>query len=212
MKEWIEPQDIPVPHDLQAAIGGHPLVAATLARRGLTEVEAARAFLEPDRYRPAPPTDLPNIVGAAERLERAIRQEETICVWGDFDVDGQTSTTILVSTLRDLGATVRYHIPHRQRESHGVNLLVLQQLITDGVELLPDIHPLRELPGVGVAYELAELLYRRAGRPQDATQYLDLAALGVGETVEATTLSPGWHTITLTATDDDAVTGTALVG
>jgi len=226
MQEWIEPQDVPVPHDLQAAIGGHPLVAATLARRGLTEVEAARAFLEPGRYRPAPPTDLPNIVEAAERLERAICQGETVCVWGDFDVDGQTSTTILVSTLRDLGATVRYHIPHRQRESHGVNLPALQQLIADGVELvltcdtgvtaheaiayaqaqgvdvvvtdhhdlppalpdaravvnpklLPNAHPLRELPGVGVAYELAELLYQRAGRPQDATRHLDLAALGI---------------------------------
>jgi single-stranded-DNA-specific exonuclease len=226
MKEWIEPQDIQVPQALQSAIGGHPLVATTLARRGLIEVAAARAFLEPDRYRPAPPTDLPNVVRAAERLERAIRQEETICVWGDFDVDGQTSTTILVSTLRGLGATVRYHIPHRQRESHGINLLVLQQLIADGVELvltcdtgvtaheaityaqaqgvdvivtdhhdlppalpdacavvnpklLPNAHPLRELPGVGVAYKLAELLYQRAGRSQDATQYLDLAALGI---------------------------------
>ena len=93
MKEWIAPQDITVPHELQSAIGGHPLVAQTLARRGITEVETARAFLDPDQYRPAPSTDLPNVEKAAERLEHAVRQGETICVWGDFDADGQTSTT-----------------------------------------------------------------------------------------------------------------------
>jgi len=172
------------------------------------------------------------VIRAAERLEKAIRQGETICVWGDFDVDGQTSTTLLVSTLRDLGAveatglSVTYHIPHRRRESHGVNLLVLERLIAEGVNLvltcdtgvtahepiayaqargvdvivtdhhdlppflpqahavvnpkmLPDEHPLRQLPGVGCAYKLAELLYERAGRPEDAAQYLDLVALGI---------------------------------
>ncbi|MCP4542785.1 MAG: single-stranded-DNA-specific exonuclease RecJ [Chloroflexi bacterium] len=226
MKDWIDPQDIQVPPALQSAIGGHPLVAATLARRGITEVETARAFLDPDHYHPAPPTDLPNMVKAAERLERAIRQGETICVWGDFDADGQTSTTVLVSTLRDLGAVVRFHIPHRRKESHGVNLPVLKQIIADGAKLvltcdtgvtaheaidyaqtqgvdvivtdhhdlpptlpqahavinpkmLPENHPLRELPGVGAAYKLAEALYERAGRAKDAIQHLDLVAIGI---------------------------------
>ena len=91
MKEWLEPQDIRVPQELQTVIGGHPLVAKTLARRGFTELEAARAFLDPDCYRPTAPTDLPNMARAADRLEKAIQQRETICVWGDFDVDGQTA-------------------------------------------------------------------------------------------------------------------------
>ncbi len=226
MREWIEPQEVQVPPALQDAIGGHPLVARALVRRGFTDVEAARAFLDPDCYHPAPPTDLPNLTQAAERLERAIQQGEAICVWGDFDVDGQTATTLLVSTLRDLGATARYHIPNRRSESHGVNLPALKRLITDGVELvltcdtgvsaheaisyarsqgvdvvvtdhhelpphlpqacavvnpkmLPSAHPLRELPGVGCAYKLAEALYDRAGRAGDVAQYLDLVALGI---------------------------------
>ncbi len=237
MREWIEPPTVNVPKELRAVIGGHPLVAETLARRGFTGVEPARAFLDPSRYRPAPPTDIPNLTRAAERLERAIRQKETICVWGDFDTDGQTATTILVSALKDFGALVQYHIPHRQRESHGVNLPVLKRLVAEGVNLvltcdtgvtarepiayaqaqgvdvivtdhhdlppalprrggdpygtlpaahavvnpkmLPHSHPLRELPGVGCAYKLAEALYDRAGRPEDAAQYLDLVALGV---------------------------------
>ncbi|MDY6875897.1 MAG: single-stranded-DNA-specific exonuclease RecJ [Chloroflexota bacterium] len=226
MREWIEPPDVVVPQELMAAIGGHLLVAQTLARRGFTGVEAARAFLDPACYRPAPPSDLPNLTKAAGRLERAIQQGETICVWGDFDVDGQTATTILVSTLQNLGAFVRYHIPNRKRESHGVNLPVLERLIADGVNLvltcdtgvtaheatayarsrgvdvvitdhhdlpptlpqacavvdpkmLPAGHPLRELPGVGCAFKLAEALYDRAGRPDDVAQYLDLVALGI---------------------------------
>jgi single-stranded-DNA-specific exonuclease len=250
VEEWIDPLDIKVPDELQTAIGGHPLVTKTLARRGFTELEAARAFLDPDRYRPAPPTELPNMAEAADRLEQAIREGETICVWGDFDVDGQTATTLLVSTLRDLvvrqgspqavrqgspqavrqgspqGAAVRYHIPVRRTESHGLNLPVLKRLIAEDVHLvltcdtgvtdheaiayaqaqgvdvvvtdhhdlpatlpnaraivnpkmLPDTHPLRELPGVGCAYKLAEELYSRAGQPEAAAQHLDLVALGI---------------------------------
>jgi single-stranded-DNA-specific exonuclease len=225
-EEWIEPQDIEVPQELQTAIGGHPLVARTLARRGFTELEAAKAFLDPDCYRPAPPSDLPNMAEAADRLEKAIRQKEPICVWGDFDVDGQTATTLLVSTLKDLGAAVTYHIPVRKTESHGLNLPVLKRHIAEGVHLvltcdtgvtehqaiayaqahgvdvvitdhhdlpstLPEAraivnpkmlaatHPLRELPGVGCAYKLAEELYNRASRPGATAQYLDLVALGI---------------------------------
>ena len=225
-EEWIEPQDIEVPQELQTAIGGHPLLAKTLARRGFTNLEAARAFLDPDCYRPAPPSDLPNMAEAADRLEKAIRQKEPICVWGDFDVDGQTATTLLVSTLKHLGAAVTYHIPVRKTESHGLNLPVLKRLIAEGVHLvltcdtgvtehqaiayaqahgvdvvitdhhdlpstLPEAraivnpkmlaatHPLRELPGVGCAYKLAEELYNRASRPGATAQYLDLVALGI---------------------------------
>jgi single-stranded-DNA-specific exonuclease len=225
-KRWLDPPEVIVPQELQTLVGGHRMVAETLVRRGFADVEAARSFLDPDHYRPASPFDLPNLAAAAERLERGIRGQETICVWGDFDVDGQTATTILVSTLRDLGADVRYHIPDRERESHGVNLPALKETIADGANLvltcdtgvtahepiayaqaqgvdvivtdhhdlppslpdahavvnpkmLPDAHPLRHLPGVGAAYKLAEALYERAGRPEDAVQFLDLVALGI---------------------------------
>ena len=135
MRKWIEPQEVQVPQALLSAVGGHPLVAQTLVRRGLTEPDGARSFLYPDFYHPAPASDLPNLIRAAERLEGAICQGEEICVWGDFDVDGQTATTLLWSTLRELGASVRYHIPVRATESHGVNLPVLRKLIADGVRL-----------------------------------------------------------------------------
>jgi single-stranded-DNA-specific exonuclease len=136
MKTWLTSQPASIPPDLHDAVGGHPLVAETLVRRGITTLEAARAFIDPHAYTPASPYDLPGMDAAVERIERAIRDGERVCVWGDFDVDGQTSTAILVSTLQALGAQVSYHIPVRARESHGVNNPMLEQVIADGAQLV----------------------------------------------------------------------------
>ncbi|HVU12126.1 MAG TPA: single-stranded-DNA-specific exonuclease RecJ [Phototrophicaceae bacterium] len=133
---WLDPIPIDVPDDLRAGVGGHPLIAETLAQRGIVTSEAARAFLDLTVYRPANPFDLPGMAHAIERVRWAIRQREPICVWGDFDVDGQTSTTLLYSALRDLGAQVDYHIPNRRGEGHGVNLPVLERLIDAGAKLI----------------------------------------------------------------------------
>jgi len=226
MKRWIEPTEILVPQSLRTLINGHPLVAQTLVRRGLTDPKKIKAFLDPDYYSPAPPSDLPDLVRAAERLMHAIHEQESICVWGDFDVDGQTSTTLLVSGLRTLGAKVSYHIPVRGTESHGVNLPALKRVIDDGAQLVltcdtgvdaqeaveyaqtrgadviitdhhklpPELpnahavvnpqrltaeHPLRGLPGVGVAYKLMQHLYETMKHPEDTSAFLDLVALGI---------------------------------
>lgn len=231
-RRWIEPEPVPVPAEILDLVSGSPLLAQILWRRGMRSPEAARAFLDPDCYTPSPPSELPGLSATADRLEAAIRRGEQICVWGDFDVDGQTATSVLVSTLRDLGARVSYHIPVRGPESHGVSLPVLQQvidagarlvltcdtgiaahdaarlaaqhhvdfLITDHHELppslpeaaaivsprlLPAAHPLAALPGVGVAYKLAEELFNRAGCPEKAAALLDLAALGIVADVAA---------------------------
>jgi len=130
---WIEPAPLsshpPLP-DL------HPLVGLTLIRRGITTAPAARAFLSPVHYNPTAATELPGLSAAADRLEVAICTHEPICVWGDFDVDGQTATAILISTLQSLGADVTYHIPVRARESHGVNIPFLKEIIERGPKLI----------------------------------------------------------------------------
>jgi single-stranded-DNA-specific exonuclease len=226
MRTWNELETVEVPPALQAAIGGHPLVSQTLVRRGFGDLGRARAFLEPAFYTPASPFELPDLEIAAARLERAMRDDEKICVWGDFDVDGQTSTTLLVSALRALGARVDFHIPVRHDESHGINLPWLEKVIDAGAELIltcdtgidayaavayarergaemlisdhhdlpPSLpsacavvnpkrlspgHPLATLPGVGVAFKLAEGLFSRYGEPEAVDQFLDLVALGV---------------------------------
>ncbi len=232
MSEWIDLPSVAVPHDLTEAIGGHPLVAMTLARRGMTDVGAARAFLDADHYAPAAASDLPNLDRAVKRLERAVAGGEEILVWGDFDVDGQTATTVLVSALQSLGGSVRYHIPHRERESHGLHRRILEGMGDDGVQVvvtcdtgvdgheavdyaegrgvdvvvtdhhdLPEElprahavvnpkmlgadHPLRDLPGVGCAWQVARALCERAGRANEAEALLDLVALGIVADVAA---------------------------
>jgi len=128
--EWHNPPS-PGPdiEHLQCSIGGHPLVAQILAQRGCHAPDAARAFLHPDYYSPAPPNALPDLAAAAESLERAIQAQETIMVWGDFDVDGQTASALLVDGLQRLGARVALYIPDRLRESHGIHLGSLQEQI-----------------------------------------------------------------------------------
>ncbi len=136
MTTWLEPPNLPVPAELERTIGGHPLFLQALVQRGLLDAAAARAFLDPSAYTPASPAELPHLNEAVERLQRAIRRGETIAVWGDFDVDGQTSTALLVSGLRGLGVQVCYHVPVRENESHGVNIPGLQKLVQAGANLI----------------------------------------------------------------------------
>src|SRR5689334_19657590 len=107
MTRWRDPLIPNLPSPLPDL---HPLVGQTLVRRGITSPEAARAFLHPDLYVPSPASALPGMDLALERISSALRAGEPLCVWGDFDVDGQTSTALLVSALQALGANVTYHI------------------------------------------------------------------------------------------------------
>jgi single-stranded-DNA-specific exonuclease len=136
IKKWTTPSDVVTPPELAAGLDGHPLLPELLARRGITDLEAAQRFLDPDAYQPAPPHELPDMDKAVERIEQAIQGQESICVWGDFDVDGQTSTALLVSALHKLGAVVDYYIPHRQNEGHGIHIPRLKSLIDAGASLL----------------------------------------------------------------------------
>ena len=225
MSDWLYPKPAQASDALVRA-AGHPLVAQVLARRGLHSPTAARAFLDPDNYEPSPSSALPDLPAAAARLRDAIQRGERVLVWGDFDVDGQTSTSLLVSALRELGCDVHAYIPNRLREGHGIKLASLQErlagadvlltcdtgvgehealafaqsqgttvLVTDHHDLPPELppahaivdpkrlppdHPLRELPGVGVAYKLIQELYRSMGQPAErADASLDLVALGI---------------------------------
>ena len=125
-----------VPPEFIAAIGGHPIVAGVLWQRGYQTVEAARAFLDPDLYTPASPYALPGMPEAVERLNAAIEQGELIRVWGDFDADGQTSTSLLWLGLRALGANVDHTIPRRSERSRGLNKAGIERAAAEGVRVL----------------------------------------------------------------------------
>jgi single-stranded-DNA-specific exonuclease len=133
MTKWM---DRPSPQ--RASLEGHfpPLIESILIQRGITSTAEAQAYIDPRSYTPAPASDLPGIARAVERIIKAIQTGELIGVWGDFDVDGQTSTTLLVQVLSALGAKVIYHIPIRAKESHGVHIEHLSKMIDDGATLI----------------------------------------------------------------------------
>ncbi|HSL30801.1 MAG TPA: single-stranded-DNA-specific exonuclease RecJ [Anaerolineales bacterium] len=132
MTRWIDPPPVEIPASF-GDLNLPPLIAQTLVRRGIVTPEAARAFLRPESM---PSTPFPGIEPAVDRINEAIRRGERICVWGDFDVDGQTSTTLLVQALQALGGDVVYYIPIRGKESHGVHIETLKPQIESGVKLI----------------------------------------------------------------------------
>lgn len=132
MTRWLDPSPIQIPASF-LTLGLPPLIAQTLLRRGINSPVEAEAFLHPDK---TPSTPFPNIEAAVERILLAIRNKEMICVWGDFDVDGQTSTALLVQTLQSLGADVIYYIPIRGKESHGVHIETLKPILDNGTKLI----------------------------------------------------------------------------
>lgn len=142
MANWIDPQPIVVSDTMREAIGGHPLVAEALVRRGISTPEAARAFLDPNHYIPTPAADLPDIEGAADRVLHGLVTGERVAVFGDFDVDGLTATALLVEALRKLSSTIgkedtpiHYRVPQRN-QGHGISLPALDDLLEQGTSLL----------------------------------------------------------------------------
>ena len=132
MTRWLDPRPINIPASF-ADLNLPPLIAQTLVRRGISNIDSARAFLHPDSI---PSTPFPKIEKAVEYIILATRTGKSICVWGDFDVDGQTSTTLLVQTLQAIGTDVTYYIPIRGKESHGVHIESLKPIIDNGAKLI----------------------------------------------------------------------------
>ena len=119
-----------------ALTDGQKFISEVLVSRGITDLQQAQAFLDPDFYTPASPLELPGMSKAVGMIEDAIRNRLKIGIWGDFDVDGQTATTVLVSALEMLGGEVVFHIPVRALESHGVNLPHLAKMLDEGVQII----------------------------------------------------------------------------
>jgi single-stranded-DNA-specific exonuclease len=136
LPEWEYPRPVQIPDELKKEVHGSKLLLETLVRRGYSDPQKALAFLDPDLYEPAKSIELPDLLVAVQRIKQAINLHQRIGVWGDFDVDGQTSTTVLVGALRHLGADVLYHIPIRANESHGILIAPLKDFISKGIQLI----------------------------------------------------------------------------
>jgi single-stranded-DNA-specific exonuclease len=152
MKTWVEPEAAQIPAELLTAAGGERFLAEVLLGRGLGDPDTVPAFLDPDRYQETTPDALPNMAVAVERLYAAVKNSEPILIWGDYDVDGQTATALLYTYLKDAGAQVRYHVPIRAKESHGIQPAALVRQLKPETRLFITCDTgISELEGIQVA-------------------------------------------------------------
>ncbi len=113
------------------------LVHKILACRGITTPDAQAKFLNPsvNEYMPDPST-MADMDVAAKIISDAIVADKKIAIYGDYDVDGITATAIFVRFLRELGANVVWHLPTREGEGYGLNIVAIDKIIDDGAELM----------------------------------------------------------------------------
>jgi single-stranded-DNA-specific exonuclease len=112
------------------------LTAQVLINRDLQKADKARSFLSPKLTDLIEPEQMHGIGVAADHIKSAIEAGKKISIYGDYDVDGITSTAILWHLLKMLGAQIDYYIPHRMDEGYGLNAEAVQQLADNGTELM----------------------------------------------------------------------------
>lgn len=136
--QWTEPiaADAAAVRAIATALGVSPVTAELLVARGCETVADARAFLQADPSSLHDPYLMPDMAEAVQRIGRALDEGERIGIYGDYDVDGQTSTALLVRGLTALGAEPRWYIPERVAEGYGLNVPAIERLAAEGVRLL----------------------------------------------------------------------------
>jgi len=106
------------------------IIDKLLEIRGITSKESKHLFLNPLEITLTHPNAFCEMQKATERIKKAIDEKEKIYIYGDFDADGVTSTSLLLKTLTYLGADVSYYIPNRESENHGLNSKALVPIIS----------------------------------------------------------------------------------
>ncbi|MBS4173663.1 single-stranded-DNA-specific exonuclease RecJ [Bacillus sp. FJAT-49736] len=113
-----------------------PLVSTLLVNRGIIETEEARSFLFLEDASFHDPYLLPDMEIAVNRIKGAIDNKEQILVYGDYDADGVSSTTVMMTALRELGANVDFYIPNRFTEGYGPNEQAFRWAASEGYKLI----------------------------------------------------------------------------
>ena len=143
-KKWVIP---PINVDLQTEISDalriSPLLSQLLINRGLTDVNSAKTFLDSTLSMLSDPMLLPDIEKSGERIIDALSNGEKITVYGDYDVDGISSTSLMVQCLETLSrlywnqkSTIDYYIPNRLEEGYGLNVGAIEKLSEGGTKVI----------------------------------------------------------------------------
>lgn len=136
MKWVLAEPDSRIADTLSDEAGLHPLIARLMVNRGISGPAAARSFLACDLSTISDPAMYCHMERAVSRVRTAIAANEKIVVFGDYDVDGVTGTSLLYLVLKGLGAKVSGYIPDRMSEGYGLNAAALTKLRESGASLV----------------------------------------------------------------------------
>ncbi len=112
------------------------IVARAMVNRGINTVPKVRVFLNTDLDSLYDPYLLAGMEKSVDRILEAVKCKEIICVYGDYDVDGITSTAVMVRTLKKLGANAVYYIPNRIEEGYGLSISSMDRIKELGAKLI----------------------------------------------------------------------------
>ena len=178
------------------------VIGKIIVNRNVIKDEDVRIFINPTRDDFYDPFLFKEMDIAVERIIKAINNKEKILIYGDYDVDGITSTTVLKKYLLDRDITVDTYIPNRLHEGYGLNKSAIEKIKEKGIDLIITDHhevgeklpnaiavidakrkdntyPFRSLAGVGVVFKLIQAISIKLDiKPEEYLKYLDLVCVG----------------------------------
>lgn len=136
-KRWkVKPEDKKLQDVLGKGLNILPLTAQLLINRGFVDCDKAFSFLRPELKSLHDPFLLKDMDRAVKRLFEAVSKREKIAVYGDYDVDGTTSTALLFLFFREIGVDIECYIPDRKTEGYGLNADAVKRLALRGVKVM----------------------------------------------------------------------------
>lgn len=140
-QRWVIEEDLDPAKSLELtrSLGCPPIIAQLLVRRGINSVDRARKFFQPSLKDLCDPFILADMEEGVARVVKALERQEHIMIFGDYDVDGITSTALLYLVLSRLGAPVSYYLPNRITEGYGLSEEGLQIAKDRGCTLIVSV-------------------------------------------------------------------------
>jgi single-stranded-DNA-specific exonuclease len=142
--DWQLPPQLEIPAEFLSAVQtclptvNGRYAARLLWQRGMRDRSQLAGYLNSDRYQPSSPFEFGlEMELAVGRLQQAVENGDRVAIWGDFDADGVTSTSVLMDGLGQfLGNRLSYYIPNRMTESHGLNMAGIDRFAAAGINLI----------------------------------------------------------------------------
>lgn len=122
--------------DMARSLSISPLLSSLLVNRGMNTPHEALSFMDGSEEELHDPFLLKGMAEAVPRIRKALKDEEHILIYGDYDADGVSSTALMIHLLRYLGASFDIYIPHRSNEGYGLHNHALDWALQQGVSLI----------------------------------------------------------------------------